>query len=249
MSNSNNGTMNVGVIGDLFLDIQANGLKQLPKYNEDNLVDSISFVPGGSAGNTARQLSIFPNINCSLLSTAGDDTLYETILNYVKNEPCDFQYVKQIKNTPTASCIVLCSDVTGDRGYVTCNGSLNKLNYKILVENEYTLINKLNHLHIGGFFNTLYLHNDEFINTLIEFKTKYKSLTYSLDSNSISTGTNPIPYFIKLLPILDILFLNKSELIQILNIYNKDCNSKIIYNNESDINDIMNDLITIGKTN
>eukprot|EP01083_Nonionella_stella_P201235 736287_1 len=238
-------TVHVGVIGDLFLDIQANGLQKLPNYDEDNLVDSISFIPGGSAANSARQLAVFPNLSCNVLTTVGNDSLCDTLLNYVRDEPCNFDYIKKIDNVSTASCIVLCAANTGDRGYVTCNGSLNKLTHHVLIENEESLIKKLSHLHIGGFFNTMSLHNDAFIDTLRGFKDKYKTLTYSLDSNSISNDTDPTPYFMKLLPLLDVLFLNKSELIHILTLVYKNMDKE--YDTNGDIANSMNDLIAIGK--
>ena len=47
MAHMNKMASTIVVLGDLFLDIQAQGLKKLPKWAEDNLVDSISFLPGG----------------------------------------------------------------------------------------------------------------------------------------------------------------------------------------------------------
>ena len=47
MAQLNKAVSQIVVIGDLFLDIQAQSLKKIPAWAEDNLVESISFLPGG----------------------------------------------------------------------------------------------------------------------------------------------------------------------------------------------------------
>eukprot|EP01084_Bolivina_argentea_P224153 379111_1 len=205
-----NSLQKVLVIGDLFLDIQANGVKHLPLWDEDCIVDNMELLPGGCASNTARQLSEFKNIGVDLLSVIGKDALSKVLLDLVKDEKCNF-ILNNKQSTSTNSCIVLSGK--NSRSFVTNRNNLKYLNHKLV---SLQLSNyKYDHIHIGGFYNCFGLHSIAFINVLIDCGYKYK-ISLDLQMSQLKLDRHKREIFIKLCSVVSILFINETELLELI---------------------------------
>ena len=143
----------------------------------------------GSAANTARQLAIFPNIQVHLCSAIGKDSLSDQLVHTIKDvnkEKCDLAYLIET-DLPTPSCIVLSGDAkhcNSERTFVTCNGALKELLLNVLQREKYQrLFSKMDHLHIGGYYNSVGLHTKEFLQYLKDYKEKH-GFTISLDTQT-----------------------------------------------------------------
>ncbi|ETO33753.1 hypothetical protein RFI_03350 [Reticulomyxa filosa] len=210
----------ITVIGDFFLDIQTDGLKKLPGWNEDNIVPSISLLPGGSAGNMARQMANFVGLNQEvyLISCIGNDRNGKLLLSMVSNEHCHFDRVVSLNTYCTPTCIVLSSAVLKERTFVTCNNALNCLCTALLLSptevkkspteqsevetqsldvRQAMNIPNLSHIHFGGYYNSIGLHKDKHFLKFVS-KCKEQSITLSLDTQTPLTdivqqgGTHPV---------------------------------------------------------
>ena len=200
------------VVGDLFLDMQVNGIKSLPSWNEDCLVDNIELLPGGSSANTARQLCVFPNINVDIFSVIGNDQLSQILINLIKDEQCNFILKRQ--NSSMQTCIVLSGD--NDRSFITNRNNLKFLNCQLLDSHFKSSKNKsYDHVHIGGFYNCFGLHSMDLIKLLVYNGYKHK-ISLDLQMSQLKLSKHKRAIFIKLCSILSVLFVNHIELLELI---------------------------------
>ena len=202
------------IIGDVFIDVQANNVTKLPRWNSDTQASSIEILPGGSAANTARQLHALidpsqvakPCVSeVKFISTIGNDYFGKLFKQICIKEELKF-HLEEI-NGPTSVC--MCLSGPSDRAFVSCYSSTDAFK----VDQFYNQIPSNTVLfHIGGFFNLIGLHDKSFLKLCRNLKESGIRLSISTqyDAREKWTGENDVLQ--ELFPLCDIVFVNEKEL-------------------------------------
>merc|ERR1719469_211037 len=112
----------VGVIGELFIDIQSK-VSALPQWNTDIETNAVEVFPGGCAANTARQLATMVR-SVTLFSTHGDDLLGRAALDQMRSQGFDTSHIRKVP-VPSSVCVVLSGPA--DRAMVSCYSSIEQM--------------------------------------------------------------------------------------------------------------------------
>ena len=153
----------VNVIGDIFVDIIATGMEEMPSWEKDTLA-SIRTFPGGSALNTAMHFAYFVDellrqngsrndeeVNVALYSAIGSDNLGKICFNALNDVGRTLQNKVQIyENCRSGSCIVLSGNER--RGFITDRGVINTFQLQDFEQSD-LLSPRVTHTHIGGYYN------------------------------------------------------------------------------------------------
>lgn len=145
--------MNISIVGDIFCDIVASNLTEMPRWGEDTL-SAISILPGGSALNTtlhcAKYVSYKGKSNKIVLySAVGDDPQGKICNDALKDELVVCSNVVKISGGKTGTCLVLSG---ADRAFVTDRGCINdmRLNW---FDVDSIINNGTSHVHCAGLYN------------------------------------------------------------------------------------------------
>ena len=152
----------VNVIGDIFVDIIASGLVEMPSWEKDTLA-SIRTFPGGSALNTAMHFAYFVDkfhvsgrveddkALIALYSAVGNDNLGKICFSALDKVGATLHNKVQIHdNGRSGSCIVLTGN--GGRGFITDRGVIDTFQLEDF-ESSDLLSPLVAHTHIGGYYN------------------------------------------------------------------------------------------------
>lgn len=201
--------MKITIVGDIFCDIIAYGIVNLPQWGQDAKASGISIYPGGSGLNTTVQAANYAtyiqnNTILRIFSAVGKDFQGDLCLSKLKH-PQIISHVKENINERTGSCIVLSGP--NDRSFVTDEGCMG-----IFTWESYGLdtILDTNHLHVTGYYNCAKLKHSV-KDLFLEARNKgiSTSLTTQYDSSNEWNGVQ------ELAPYLNILLCNECELLAI----------------------------------
>lgn len=155
----------VALLGDAFVDVQVAGVTALPVYGTDVSCSSVRLLPGGSCGNTARQLGSLGSgqLDISFFSCIGGDEVGQHYLHALEAEGilCDLRSTLcVIDGAAQSSCVVLSGP--SDRAMCSCYETVHRVKVELFTgalfsEPPWAL------LHIGGYFNCIGLHTDEMV--------------------------------------------------------------------------------------
>ena len=139
----------INILGDIFCDIAALGLKDMPKWGGD-VFGSIKILPGGSGLNSTRHAANYARLSGKsvsnvLFSACGDDT-WGNMCRESLNQPLIVSRVVT-SSYATASCLVLSGP--SDRAFVTDKGCLAYMSATWFDEQE---LLTGDHLHSAGYF-------------------------------------------------------------------------------------------------
>ena len=154
------------IIGDIFCDVIATNIQELPKWGEDSLTQKIQILAGGSALNItvhgahylqyrSSLLPTSPSLRLKLLSCTGGDLqgqLCKAQLQRFSN--IDTSCIVSKDEWRTGSCVVLSGQ--NDRSFVTDRGCIDQLSISLFDESMFQF-NETCHFHIGGFYNCIKL--------------------------------------------------------------------------------------------
>jgi sugar/nucleoside kinase (ribokinase family) len=150
------------IIGDIYCDMIALGVKLPDAWGTDTLSKEIKVVAGGSALNiTVHAANYSAHLNeivkLHLLSCTGKDFQGQVCRDALDHRCIDRSRVIVNESVRTGSCIVL-SGAT-DRSFITDRGCIKDL--KIDWFNQKELFStSTSHIHIGGFYNCDALQDD-----------------------------------------------------------------------------------------
>jgi len=164
----------IAMLGDVFMDMQADGVVGLPEWGKDRTMSAISIIPGGACANTARQLASLsaPRFNVSLFSTLGDDELGRLFLRRMQDESLlhtPETTLRTLPGVPQSCCIILSGNQTrtspcapvADRAMVSCYSSTERVGSEDI--DACTRALPLALLHIGGYFNCPKIHSSRLL--------------------------------------------------------------------------------------
>eukprot|EP01060_Flectonema_neradi_P014873 TRINITY_DN21553_c0_g1_i1.p1 TRINITY_DN21553_c0_g1~~TRINITY_DN21553_c0_g1_i1.p1 ORF type:complete len:336 (+),score=40.11 TRINITY_DN21553_c0_g1_i1:42-1049(+) len=183
----------IGIVGDLYYDISACGLKSLPGWGEDRVVDQMATSLGGSACNTARHCSTIlkgKDVEVAFIGAVGDDDIGKISLTTMADDGLlkwahDGNSPAHIcKNSSTGLCIVLSGQ--HDRAFISSNAAND--NFSPAADPEaLAVLKSCSHIHIHGYFNCSFLQTPEFLSLVKSLKTT--GITFSLDTQFDAEGT------------------------------------------------------------
>jgi sugar/nucleoside kinase (ribokinase family) len=163
-------------------------------------------LPGGGCANTCRQLAALgrhgtPEMSVRLFSTIGNDALGSWLFTFLEKEGLaliDNGSVKEKQGTVQASCIVLSG--ASDRAFVSSRGCISKFSSDDL---DSRLIETMDHIHVGGYFNCDGLQNGG-LHRILQ-KVRASGGTTSLDPQFDARGnwTGVDGDLLRILPLLD----------------------------------------------
>ena len=145
--------MHIAIIGDIFCDILASRLPQLPQWGEDSLAP-IQILPGGSALNTTIHCAQYINfmhgsLEVVLHSAVGDDSQAVICCEALRSDGIRTNIVKR-SDSRTGTCLVLSGN--SDRAFITDRGCINDMTLEWFDINDIFTIGT-RHLHCAGFYN------------------------------------------------------------------------------------------------
>lgn len=144
---------NIAVIGDIFCDILASNMASLPRWGED-MLSSISILPGGSALNTTVHCANYSHFNINritvtLHSAVGCDSQAAVCCEKLLQDDAISTNIIKVPNSRTGTCLVLSGE---DRAFVTDRGVVNDMVLDWFnLDDIFTT--ELCHLHCAGFYN------------------------------------------------------------------------------------------------
>ena len=187
------------IIGDIFCDVIATNIHELPKWGEDSLTQKIQIMAGGSALNITvhgahylqyrssrpTTISTSPSLRLKLLSCTGGDLqgqLCKAKLQCLSN--IDSSCIVSKDEWRTGSCVVLSGQ--NDRSFVTDRGCIDQLSVSLFDESMFQF-NDTCHFHVGGFYNCIKLCQE----VLPFFKKVYDNNNFRGVHGEVTTSLNP----------------------------------------------------------
>eukprot|EP00929_Paragymnodinium_shiwhaense_P113562 TRINITY_DN81842_c0_g1_i1.p1 TRINITY_DN81842_c0_g1~~TRINITY_DN81842_c0_g1_i1.p1 ORF type:complete len:339 (+),score=41.65 TRINITY_DN81842_c0_g1_i1:67-1017(+) len=195
----------LAVIGDFFVDLQAK-VPKLPEWDRDVETPAIEVLPGGSAGNTARQLFSMCDGGVRFFSTCSDDPLGVAALHAMTQQGFDTSYMTKL-DLPSSACIVLSGP--SDRGFVSCYSTVSALTVATLKTDA---LKECRHVHVGGYLGNIGLHTEEFITLLEECRQGGATISLGTQTSPTEEWLGQDGHLKKVLPLLDILLVNEHEI-------------------------------------
>lgn len=143
------------VVGDVFCDIIALGVKLIDTWGTDTLSSDIRVLAGGSALNIAVHGANYSallgnNVKIRFFSETGTDFQGDVCRRALDHNCIDSSKLNAKIGNRTGSCIVL-SGAT-DRSFVTDRGCIRDLSLNCFDEKDY-LSESSGHVHVGGYYN------------------------------------------------------------------------------------------------
>lgn len=190
------------MLGDFIVDVQAK-VAALPRWDADVETPGVDVLPGGSASNTARQLSTLSS-GVLFFGTCGADVLGKAALEVLRGQRFDISGIKQLA-VPSSVCLVLSGP--SDRAFVTSYSSVERLTVSA---SDAQILQSCAHIHVGGYYGLKGLQKPAF--TALLRKCRRNGATLSLatqhdpSNNWLAEG-----HLVSVLPVLDVFITNESE--------------------------------------
>lgn len=204
----------VALIGDAFVDVQVSGVTDIPAWGTDVACSSVRLLPGGSCGNTARQLAslgLEKNLETFFFSVVGDD---EAGRHYVRTldeergltEPRATLHVAE--GTPQSCCVVLAGPA--DRAMCSCYATVHRVTIErfepMLAERAPWAL-----LHLGGYFNCVGLHTERTLRLIETLRGQGTVITMGPQHDCTGRWAGEGGHVHRLLPLLDVFLPNTNE--------------------------------------
>jgi len=212
----------VACLGDVFVDLQADGVSGLPEWGTDHSASAVRLLPGGSCANTARNLASIcqGGISVSLFSTLGDDELGRFFLRRVTQEGLldgVNPSLQLLPGVPQSCCIILsgmkpsvgAEPASADRAMVSCYSSTARLSVREcapeLCDDEWDV------LHLGGYFNCPGIHTLDLLRLCERVRASggIVSLDTQFDASGQWAGLDG--HLSRLLPLVDVFLPSENE--------------------------------------
>ena len=202
-------TMKINIVGDIFLDIVAQNVNQLPtKWSTDTLASSIQQFPGGSALNCATHASNYleyrnvDDVKVAVFSAVGHDSFGYSCLDFLGRQQNVESNVIFKGDMRTGSCIVISG--RENRSFITDRGCIDSLAVDWFPLN---LLLSTNLIHVTGYYNCRGLHPG-LLNLLKQAKEKCikTCLNPQYDATGVWGGIE------ELCPYLDLIICNEDEI-------------------------------------
>lgn len=185
MSGGSRDAVAIALLGDAFVDVQVDGLSQLPAWGVDRACSSVRMLAGGSCANTARQLASLGGgaAKVCFFSAVGDDEFGRFYRRELASEgalACAETTLVTLPGTPQSTCVVLSGPA--DRAMVSCYSSVGRMALSPFRECSPALAGgsaPWRHLHIGGYFNIAGCHTEALLALVAEVRAQ--GGTVSLD--------------------------------------------------------------------
>jgi ribokinase len=141
----------VGILGNTNIDLLMGPLPKLPTFGHEMVVPNMETRASGAVGYTAMALDRL-GLPTVIVGALGDDAWAEFIRRELARYPnIDLSSLETAFDTPTGLSVALL-DADGQRGFVTCNGALDKQDEALLARQEQRLLASRYVLVCGYFF-------------------------------------------------------------------------------------------------
>ena len=141
---------NIGVIGNLEVDLIFRGINNLPGWGEEIIATSREAKAAGSAGYTAYTLGNF-DCNPLVFGPIGNDNEGRFIKDQLDIASINMKHIKIYEDEPTGLSVTFISDEDGERSFVNSIGCLKKYGWDELQPHLETL-KELDLVLIAGYF-------------------------------------------------------------------------------------------------
>jgi len=127
----------LSIIGDAFCDVMCSGVANMPRWGEDELVDSpIELLPGGSAANCASWVASLSysegnpdedavRVVPRLFTRIGSDVFGQCLQSHARASLVILASSSYVLDESTGTCVVISGKK--DRGFVTHRGAVGRL--------------------------------------------------------------------------------------------------------------------------
>ena len=221
--------LRVAILGDAFVDVQVGGVDALPRWGADVSCSSVKLMPGGSAGNTARQLGglALAEMEASFFSCVGGD---EAGAHYVQTLEAEGvlasprQTLHVLADAPQSCCVILSGPA--DRAMCSCYETVHRVRVELFAEalagdasassdSSSSSAAPWSLVHIGGYFNCIGLHSEALLQLVKALRAR--GALVSLDPQHDCSGkwSGEGGHLSSLLPLLDIFMPNEVEIVKI----------------------------------
>jgi sugar/nucleoside kinase (ribokinase family) len=194
--------IDVLTFGDMCVDLILSGKDIIPEFNQtEKLIDEYSLELGGSCCIFASQAGKL-GLKTVVVGKVGKDEFGKLVVDKLEEAGVSTEYIEQSNSEKTGISIAL---IKGhDRAILTYNGTIDALTIEDVDEE---LLGSTKHLHIGSYFliKKLQPHFPEILK-----KLKQNGTTISLDTNWDPENKWDSGLW-KVLPFVDIIFLNENE--------------------------------------
>ncbi|MHB1518202.1 MAG: carbohydrate kinase family protein [Acidimicrobiales bacterium] len=190
------------ILGEANLDVVVRGGDVVPRFGqEEQLVDAVDILLGGSGGITAAAAAML-SLRTTLVGIVGDDPAGRRIVEELERKGVDCQHVG-IEQTLHTGCSAILTTST-DRAILTHLGTIAALETRHV---DPTWLEGVDHVHVSSYFLQSGLHAG--LGELLD-EVRRSGSTISLDSNWDPAGTFDSG-IAGLYDRLDILLVNESE--------------------------------------
>mmetsp|Transcript_30576 Transcript_30576/g.56977 ORF Transcript_30576/g.56977 Transcript_30576/m.56977 type:complete len:215 (+) Transcript_30576:125-769(+) len=146
--------MSITMVGDIFCDIVASNLSDIPSWGEDSLCKDIAIVAGGSLLNSAVHGANYSSyrqssIKINTFGVVGRDVQGDICMKALKSNSLIVNHVIERQDHSTGTCIVLSGKQ--DRLFVTSRGCLESMTLDLFSGDVF--LNDATHIHAAGFYN------------------------------------------------------------------------------------------------
>ena len=210
----------VALIGDAFVDLNLSGLARLPEWGIDVPCAGVTVTVGGSCANTARQLASLgrASISATFFSCVGDDAMGQYFQRALRDENLlvDQEASLHVETgVPQSVCTILAGP--SDRAMISCYTSNERISVSPF--RAELLASPWACLHIGGYYNCVGLHEDDFLEVVTTLRAggTLISLDPQHDANEEWTGKGG--HLGSLLPHLDCFMPNEVEICHVARVY------------------------------
>jgi len=193
-------------------------VKSLPSWGSDVDCESVRLLPGGSCGNTARQLGSLggDEMDAYFFTCVGDDEMGRHYVRTLSQEGAISQpelTLHALKGKPQSCCVILSGPT--DRAMCSCYASVHgvaiALFEEVLFEKDanddpWALV------HLGGYFNCVGLHDGATLRALEALKLRGAMLSMDPQHDCSGKWTGEGGHLAQLLPLLDVFMPNEAEL-------------------------------------
>ena len=208
--------LRAALIGDAFVDVQVAGVGVLPSWGADVACSSVRLLPGGSCGNTARQLGMLgqQNLEACFFSCVGDDEAgrhYRHTLEEEGSLSMPSRTLRVLEGTPQSCCVIL-SGAT-DRAMCSCYETVHRVATEMF--SEMLLAEPWALLHLGGYFNCIGLHDDALLEVLQSLRAHGTTISLDPQHDCSNKWSGEGGHLTRLLPLVDVFLPNETEVCHI----------------------------------
>ena len=225
----------IALIGDAFVDFVLSGVGRLPTWGTDVPCSGVRMLPGGSCANTARQISALGSggrLAVSFLSCVGSDEPGRFFVKALADEGGLVEVAQTLQ--PCAGVAQSCCAILAgpsDRAMISCYASNERITIgpfkaRLLGPGEEggdggeqrgsTTTSRWDLFHIGGYFNCVGLHTDDFVQVVRTLRARGTRISLIPQHDAREQWTGEGGHLSRLLPHVDIFMPNEVEIVHVV---------------------------------